>query len=153
MNSVAGLSEDRRRELFSATAARKGASPAVAGNAQAAASTGVSASGQKRRPSSRQEARHGTPVVHSGPSAVLRQGTGVVIAAPDVVLHGLQVEGFRTGIKVAASGVLLFNDQACRNTRDIDAAQGGNAGLRNRCSAVNGWQDQGVSACSSECSD
>lgn len=90
------------------------------------------------------------PHIPSGPTAVVRYGTGIVIAAEDVVLHDCRVENFRTGIKVRSSGNILFRNQACGNTTDI-AGQANNFGAKNMCSTVDHWQENGVSGCSQAC--
>jgi cysteine-rich repeat protein len=123
--------------------------------------------GSSKETSSRMK-RHGPPVTPqdkpkadtasspsssqpSGSAVVRRHGTGIVIKAPDVVLHNCKVENFRTGIRLKSNGAVLFNNRVCGNSNDIISEKSGNFGVKNSCTKQQNWQENGQAGCSSGC--
>lgn len=79
------------------------------------------------------------------------QGTGIIVKGNDVVLHNVNVEGFKTGIKVQSNGAVLFNNRVCDNSMDIQGGQTGNYGVKNSCNSQQEWQENGQNGCTVGC--
>jgi cysteine-rich repeat protein len=94
---------------------------------------------------------HGFRKKGGQPAAYSHTGVGIVIKGQDVVLRNCRVEGFKTGVKLQSTGAVLFDDALCNNLLDIQAVSGGNYGVKNSCTKVENWQENGQSGCSSRC--
>jgi hypothetical protein len=81
----------------------------------------------------------------------MAQGTGIVVAADNVLVRNCGVINFRTGIKVQSSGSVLLDNNVCGNQTDIAAAQTGSYGVKNYCTAQNGWSENGNPGCTFSC--
>jgi cysteine-rich repeat protein len=102
-------------------------------------------------------AKTGRPLAHGSrrkggqPAAYSHTGVGIVIKGQDVVLRNCRVEGFKTGVKLQSTGAVLFDNTFCNNLLDIQAVSGGNYGVKNSCTKVQNWQENGQNGCTRGC--
>jgi cysteine-rich repeat protein len=87
----------------------------------------------------------------SGPAATLRYGTGIVVAADNIVLRNCNVTNFRTGVKVQSTGSVLLDNNVCGNQTDIVAVKPGSYGVKNYCTTPSGWSENGSPGCTFSC--
>jgi flagellar basal body P-ring protein FlgI len=86
-----------------------------------------------------------------GPATTIRKGTGIVVAADNVVVRNCNITNFRTGIKVQSKGSVLLDNNVCKNQKDIVATQTGNYGVKNYCAVPNSWSEDGKPECTFSC--
>jgi len=87
----------------------------------------------------------------AGPAAIIAQGTGIVVAADNIVVRNCRVTNFRTGIKIQSSGSVLLDNSVCKNQKDIVAIQAGNYGVKNYCAVPSSWSENGKPGCTFSC--
>ena len=89
--------------------------------------------------------------VPAGAVATIRKGTGIVIAADNVVVRNCHIRNFRTGIKIQGKGSVLLDNTICDNDKDIVVVQAGNYGVKNYCSSADGWREDEKPGCAFQC--
>jgi len=88
----------------------------------------------------------------SAPKKMLaHKGTGIVIKGQDVLLRNCHVKGFKVGVKLQSRDAALVDNMFCENVTDVTGNQQQNYGIKNVCSKVQNWQENGQSGCTRRC--
>ena len=97
------------------------------------------------------QGNQGTTPAPAPSYAYAYKGTGIVLRGGEVVLRDCVIEGFKTGVNIQSYDNVLFNNSFCNNTVGIYNVQQKNYGVKNKCSNVQNWQEDGKPGCTSAC--